>query len=111
MGGGGGGGASGGAAGGGSAGSRRPASSPCLRSQSSSRSRTIGIRLKFQGGGGEEMDHSSVRPSPGSAPAGPAERVVLTTFTRKTTKDRAMRNAPIVEARFQKVQPRSGAYV
>jgi hypothetical protein len=91
---------------------RFPVSSPpYLRSQKSSRSCTVGIRAKFQGGGGEGMDHSSVRPSQGSGPASAPERVVFATLTRNTTKDSAIKKAPTVETRFQKFQPRSSAYV
>src|SRR5438034_9798122 len=71
----------------------------------------MGIRLKFQSGGGEVMDHSRVRPSQGSPSAGVPDRVVLTTFARNTRRDAPIKKAPIVASRFHRFQPRSGAYV
>ena len=57
------------------------------------------------------MDHSSVRPSQGSGPAAVPDRIVFTTLAMKNSSDSAMMKAPMVETRFQKFQPRSGAYV
>src|SRR6266540_5310047 len=86
-----------------------PWPSPYFCTQNSSRSCTTGSTAKLYTGGGEGIVHSRVRPSHGSAGAGAAERVVLTTLPRKTRKDRAMMKAPMVATRFQKFQPRSGA--
>src|SRR5262245_62032640 len=88
-----------------------PCPSPYFWTQKSSRVWTSGMRAKLYTGGGEGMLHSSVRPSQGSGLATSPDRAVLMTFTMKTTNDSAMVNAPIVETRFQKFQPRSGAYV
>ena len=52
----------------------------------------------------------SVRPSHGIGRRARApERVVLITLTMKTRNESAMMKAPMVETRFQKFQPRSGA--
>src|SRR5215471_10687375 len=88
-----------------------PWPSPFFCSQNSSRSCTIGSIAKLYTGGGEGIDHSSVRPSQGSGPAGVPERMVLMTLTMNNTNESAMISDPMVETRFQKFQPRSGAYV
>src|SRR5215510_5756026 len=86
-----------------------PWPSPYFCTQKSSRSWTTGSTAKLYTGGGEGMVHSRVRPSQGSAGAGAPERVVDITLARKTRSDSAMMKTPIVETRFQKFQPRSGA--
>src|SRR5713101_7184538 len=86
-----------------------PWPSPYFCTQKSSRSCTTGTTAKLYTGGGDGMVHSSVRPSHGSAGAGAPERVVLTTFPRKTSRESTMISAPTVATRFQKFHPRSGA--
>ena len=60
---------------------------------------------KSWGGGGDEVRHSSVRPSHGSADAG-APRVRLRhALTMKRSTPSAIPKAPTVETAFQKVHP------
>src|SRR5215468_8871779 len=86
-----------------------PWPSPCFWIQKSSRACTTGTTAKLYTGGGDGMVHSSVRPSHGSAGAGAPERVVFTTFKRKTSRENTMISEPTVATRFQKFHPRSGA--
>src|SRR5215831_9133185 len=86
-----------------------PWPSPYFCTQNSSRSCTVGTTAKLYTGGGEGIVHSRVRPSHGSAGAGAPERVGVTTFHRKMSRESAMVKAPMVATRFQKFQPRSGA--
>src|SRR6266540_5062841 len=81
-----------------------PWPSPYFSSQSSSRSCTVGTSAKLYTGGGDGMDHSRVRPSQGSGPAGVPDRKVFTTLTMKIANDSAMIRAPIVDTRFQKLK-------
>src|SRR6266852_2052208 len=60
-------------------------------------------------GGGDGIDHSSVRPSHGSGLATLPARAVLITFPMNTRNESAIVKAPMVETRFQKFQPRSPA--
>ena len=71
---------------------------------------TCGTSAKLYSGTGDGIDHSSVRPSHGSALATSPSRSVLITFTRNTSTDSAMTNAPIVASRFMVSQPMSAAY-
>src|SRR2546423_7466757 len=92
-------------------GSTRPRwSSAYLRCQKSSREWTTGTSSKLYSGGGEEVVHSSVRASHGSAGASLGLRIVMITFTRNSPIDAAIMNAPIVETRFQKLHPWFGPY-
>ena len=62
-------------------------------------------------GGGEDVRHSSVRPSHGSGPAGGPCRSERTALIAKSRIESAMPKAPIVDIRFQNSQPRPGPYV
>src|SRR5712692_7288114 len=84
---------------------------PYFLAQSSSRPRTAGISAKLCTGGGDGTDHSRVRPSHGSAGAVTPRRRLWKALRRKTSIERARRNAPTVEVRFQSSQLRFGAYV
>src|SRR5215510_3486441 len=86
-----------------------PWPSPYFCTQKSSRSCTTGTTAKLYTGGGDGIVHSSVRPSHGSAGAVTPERVVFTTFKRKTSRESTMISEPTVATRFQKFHPRSGA--
>src|SRR5712692_3464285 len=86
-----------------------PCPSPYFCSQKSSGPWTVGMRAKLYTGGGEGMDHSSVRPSQGSSPAACPDRIVLATLTMKNKIDTAMMKEPMVDTMFQKFHPRSGA--
>src|SRR5712691_10485413 len=76
-----------------------------LRCQKSSTEWTRGTSSKFQCGGGELVAHSSVLASHGSASANSGLRKLLATLNRNTMIEVAMRNAPMVEAKFQKFHP------
>src|SRR6266542_984755 len=87
------------------------APSAYLRCQKSSTERTTGISSKFHGGGGEEVAHSRVRASHGSAPAASGSRKLRTTLYRKIRIDAAIMKAPMVETKFQKFHPWYDGYV
>src|ERR1700689_5957506 len=53
----------------------------CFMRQNSSMPLTCGSTVKFQGGGGEAVDHSSVRPFPGSPVVSRRRSRVLMLYT------------------------------
>src|ERR1043165_4610192 len=91
--------------------SRPSSSSVYLRCHHSSRCVTTGISAKLYSGGGDEVIHSSVRPSHGSSSQYSSLRNVAMTLTRNTSTDRAMMNAPIVDMRLSVSQPMPLGYV
>src|SRR5262245_36135478 len=84
---------------------------PYFSRQNESKPRTRGISSKSWGGGGEEVRHSSVRPSQGSPVACGAVRRLRTAFTAKSKTAIPMPKAPTVDARLQKSQPTPARYV
>ncbi len=64
----------------------------------------MGVASKLWSGGGEEVIHSMLRASHGSAPAGGFLRLAIT-LTTKVMKDAAMTSDPMLTTRFQKFQP------
>ncbi len=81
---------------------------PCFSRQKESRPYTGGIASKSCAGGGDEVRHSSVRPSQGSAGAGAPRERLRQAFTMKISTATPMPNAPIVEAKLAAFHPRSG---
>src|SRR5260370_4855636 len=79
--------------------------------QKSSRDWMSGISAKLYSGGGDEIDHSMVRPSHGSLPASAPRRRDTTALTMNISTDTAMMNPPIEMTRLRAVQPRPGSYV
>ena len=89
---------------------RRPwSSSVYLRCQKSSRACTCGISAKLYSGTGVGIDHSSVRPSHGSAGALRGLRAVMITLTRKISTEKAMTNEPAETTMFIVSQPMPSA--
>src|SRR5437016_5814975 len=84
---------------------------PYFSLQNVSLPRTGGIVSKSCGGGGDEVRHSSVRPSHGSAGAGAPARRLHHALTMKRRTPAAIPKAPTVETAFQRVQPVAPAYV
>src|SRR5581483_1460781 len=84
-------------------------SSGCFRSQSGRALRTGGWVMKFHGGGGDVVAHSSVQASQGSLPARSPVRSERNTLTRKTSTPTPRITAPTVCAKLIGSQPGSGA--
>src|SRR2546428_13328653 len=78
---------------------------PCFSLQNVSLPRTGGIVSKSCGGGGDEVRHSSVRPSHGSAGAGAPARRLPHALTMKRGTPAPVPKAATVETAFQKGQP------
>src|SRR5262249_56034808 len=76
--------------------------------QKASRLGAGGIVSKSCAGGGDEVRHSSVRPSHGSGGAGAPRRRLRHPFTMKTSTATPMPKAPIVEARVGAFQAGAG---
>src|SRR5438132_8028777 len=85
--------------------------SGCLRSQSGRRLFTAGMLAKFSGGGGDVVDHSSVKASHGSSPAIAPDRRLRTRLTKKMNIATNRIAAPMVEMRFNGPHPVLAAYV
>src|SRR3954469_22520382 len=79
-------------------------SSAYLRCHHSSSWCTTGVSSKFHTGGGDDVAHSSERPSHGSASAGGVLRVTMMLYAN-TRNDAPIMKAPIVSIMFQKFQP------
>src|SRR2546426_12716221 len=78
---------------------------PYFSLQKVSRPETGGIVSKSCGGGGDDVRHSSVRPSHGSAGAGAPARRLRHALTMKRRTPSAIPKRPRGETRFRKVQP------
>src|SRR5215475_14460519 len=82
---------------------------PYFSRQKVSRPSTGGISLKSWGGGGDEVRHSSVRPSQASPGAGAPATRLRHALTMNRATAAAIPNAPTVEMKFQNVHPASAA--
>src|SRR5207244_11404664 len=83
-------------------------SRPYFSRQNVSRPSTGGIVSKSCGGGGDDVRHSSVRPSQGSARAAVPARKLRRALSAKSSTPRPMPKAPTVDAKLAVVQPASG---
>src|SRR5258705_7093094 len=83
----------------------------CSVCHSGSRLSTRGITVKLYTGGGDGIAHSSVAPFHGSLPATSPRRRLHHRFTRNTSTETPIKNAPAVETWFNCVTPSSGPYV
>ncbi len=91
--------------------SSSPSGSSASCSHSGWRLLTEGSAANCASGGGEDCDHSSVSANQGLSPAGsPFLRLRMTSMT-KTSTPSAKPNAPIVDSRLGKSQPRPAGYV
>src|SRR2546428_108917 len=67
-----------------------------------------GVVSKLRSGGGDDVRHSSVRPSQGSAGAGAPLRRLRQALSMKRSTPTPIPKAPTVEARLPVLQPASG---
>src|SRR5262245_22497704 len=87
-----------------------PRRGPYFSRQNESRPYTGGIVSKSCTGGGDDVRHSSVRPSQGSADAAAPRRRLCHALTMNSSTAMPMPKAPMVEAKLAVVQPTSGGY-
>src|SRR5262245_4207637 len=87
-------------------------SSVYLRCQKSSRPSTSGTSAKLYSGGGDEVDHSSVRPSHGSSPAtSPCLSTSdLMMLIKRISTENARMNAPTLTSWFMPSHPSPESY-